>query len=105
MSGQRLLKQLIPIIGPNVREVVWLIHYIPVDPMQSDFFRFFTDWIEMIDSLSLPVQEQHPAWQHPFEIWQVDFVSMLVREISEEVLKLIETRRTTDGDTRFYQSQ
>jgi len=98
MSTQRLIRSLIPITGPGIRERIWLIRYIPIDKVQSDFFRLFVDWTELLASMSLPVKDQHPAWQHPFEIFMIDFETAVVQEISEEVTRLIEMRRAQDGE-------
>lgn len=100
MSTQRLIRSLIPIAGPGIRDRVWIIRYTPTDKAQSDFFRIFVDWVEMLDSMSLPVELQHPMWQHPFEIFMIDFETAIVQEISEEVMRLIEARRKQDERTR-----
>lgn len=46
-----------------------------------------------MNSMSLPVEEQHLAWLHPFEVWQIDFEEVLVQEISIEVMRIIDMRR------------
>ena len=76
--------------GGSCKDKVWLVKYDP--GKQPAFFRLFTNWTEMLDSLSLPPEEQHPAWTHPFEIWQIDFESCETQEISMEVLCVVERR-------------
>jgi len=78
------------------REKVWLIRYF--DSVDSDFFRLFTTWEALLESLSLPEQNQHPAWQHPFEVWQLDFETCGMQEVSLEVLKVVEDRRKHPPD-------